>query len=328
MPVVRRTFKIGLVLALVLAFVLSGTVWLPLYSLGPGPAREVLPLIQVSGHPEYGSSGRFVMTSVRFRQLTALGALRAWLDPDQAVVPRSDLFTPGETRTEEHRRAISQMDQSKLDATSVVLSDLTGYPREHRPGALVEAVVPGCAADGELYPGDLIRAIDGQAIRGAAQASRLIESARSGSSLTFDIRAGGEHHLVDLRRAPCGGRDEPLVGVSLISNFPFRVLIESGDVGGPSAGLMWALGLYDLLTPGDLTAGRTIAGTGQIGLDGTVYPIGGIEEKVVAADHAGASVFLVPADNIAAARAAGDDGIVLIPVSSFQDAVDRLQSGS
>jgi PDZ domain-containing protein len=133
---------------------------------------------------------------------------------------------------------------------------------------------------------------------------------------------------VDLRRAPCGGKDEPLVGVSLISNFPFRVLIESGDVGGPSAGLMWALGLYDLLTPGDLTAGRTIAGTGQIGLDGTVYPIGGIEEKVVAADHAGASVFLVPAGNIAAARAAGDDGIVLIPVSSFQDAVDRLQSGS
>ncbi|HVH52882.1 MAG TPA: PDZ domain-containing protein, partial [Actinomycetota bacterium] len=228
MPVVRRTFKIGLVLALVVAFVLSGTVWLPLYSLGPAPAREVLPLIQVSGHPVYGSSGRFVMTSVRFRQLTALGALRAWLDPDQAVVPRSDLFTPGETRTEEHRRAISQMDQSKLDATSVVLSDLTGYPKEHRPGALVEAVVPGCAADGELYPGDLIRAIDGQAIRGAAQASRLIESARSGSSITFDIRAGGEHHLVDLRRAPCGGRDEPLVGVSLISNFPFRVLIESG----------------------------------------------------------------------------------------------------
>ena len=328
MPVVRRTFKIGLVLALVVAFVLSGTVWLPLYSLGPAPAREVLPLIQVSGHPVYGSSGGFVMTSVRFRQLTALGALRAWLDPDQAVVPRSDLFTPGETRTEEHRRAISQMDQSKLDATSVVLSDLTGYPKEHRPGALVEAVVPGCAADGELYPGDLIRAIDGQAIRGAAQASRLIESARSGSSITFDIRAGGEHHLVDLRRAPCGGRDEPLVGVSLISNFPFRVVIESGDVGGPSAGLMWALGLYDLLTPGDLTAGRTIAGTGQIGLDGTVYPIGGIEEKVVAADHAGASVFLVPADNMAAARAAGDDGIVLIPVSSFQDAVDRLESGS
>ena len=328
MPPAKRLVKIGLVLALVATFVLSGTVWLPLYSLGPGPAREVLPLIQVTGHPEYASSGRLVMTSVRFRQLTALGALLAWLDPDQAVVPRSDLFTPGETKTQEHQRAISQMDQSKLDATSVALSDLTGYPREHRPGALVEGVVAGCAADGVLYPGDLIKAIDGQAVGGAAQASRLIESAPSGSTLTFDIRAGGEEHRVDLRRAPCGGRDEPLVGVSLISNFPFEVRIESGDVGGPSAGLMWALGLYDLLTPGDLTGGRTIAGTGQIGLDGTVYPIGGIEEKVVAAEHAGASVFLVPQGDVAAARAVGGDGMALVPVSSFQDALDCLGSGS
>jgi PDZ domain-containing protein len=328
MPAAKRLIKIGLILALAAAFVLSGTVWLPLYSLGPGPAREVEPLIQVSGHPEYASSGRFVMTSVRFRQLTGLGALFAWLDPDQAVVPRNDLFSPGETQTEEHQRAISQMDQSKLDATSVAQSDLTGYPKEHRPGALVEGVVAGCAADGVLYPGDLIQAIDGQAIRGAAQASRLIESAPSGSTLTFDIRAGGERQKVDLVRAPCGVKNEPLVGVSLISNFPFGVRIESGDVGGPSAGLMWALGLYDLLTPGDLTAGRTIAGTGQIGLDGTVYPIGGIEEKIVAAEHAGASVFLVPEGNLTAARSAGGDGMDLVPVASFQDAVDYLERGT
>jgi PDZ domain-containing protein len=328
MPSARRLLKIGLVLAPVAAFVLAGTVWLPFYSLGPGPAREVEPLIQVTGHPEYQSSGRLVMTSVRFRQLTALGAFFAWLDPAQTVVPRKDLFSPGETQTEEHQRAISQMDQSKLDATSVALSDLTGYPKEHRPGALVEGVVAGCAADGVLYPGDLIQAIDGRAIGGAAQASKLIESAPSGSTLTFDIRAGGERQNVDLVRAPCGEKNEPLVGVSLISNFPFGVRIESGDVGGPSAGLMWALGLYDLLTPGDLTAGRTIAGTGQIGLDGTVYPIGGIEEKVVAAEHAGASVFLVPKENFDAARSAAGDGIHLVPVSSFQDALNYLQSGA
>jgi len=91
---------------------------------------------------------------------------------------------------------------------------------------------------------------------------------------------------------------------------------------------MWALGLYDLLTPGDLTAGRTIAGTGQIGLDGTVYPIGGIEEKVVAAEHAGASVFLVPEGNLTAARSAGGDGMDLVPVASFQDAVDYLERGT
>ncbi len=322
-----RTARRIAILALVGgALVVSTTVWLPLYSLGPGPARDVEPLIHVSGHPAYPSQGRFVMTSVEFSQLTALGALLAWLDPNRAVVSRGELFAPGETSQQERRRAISQMDQSKLDAAYVVLSRLTGYPREHDPGALVESVVPGCSADGRLFPGDLIRAIDGTLVRGSAAASRIIESAPSGSRLTFDITAGGRDQQVTLVRRPCGGEGKPLVGVSLIPDFPFEVRIQSGDVGGPSAGLMWALGLYDLLTPGDLTGGRMIAGTGEIGLDGTVYPIGGIGQKVVAAEKAGASVFLVPKGNYADARNAGADGMTLVPVSSFQDALDYLLS--
>ena len=105
----------------------------------------------------------------------------------------------------------------------------------------------------------------------------------------------GDPETVDLVREPCGDSAKPLVGVRMINSFPFDVQISSGEIGGPSAGLMWALGLYDLLTPGDLTGGRTIAGTGQIALDGTVIPIGGIEEKLTAAADAGATVFLVPA---------------------------------
>ncbi len=314
------------ILVLVGGALVFATTWsLPIYSLGPGPARDVEPLIHVSGHPAYPSRGRFVMTSVEFSQLTALGALLAWLDPNRAVVPSDELFSPGETSQQERRQAFSQMDQSKLDAAYVVLSRLTGYPRDHSPGALVESVVPGCSADGRLFPGDLIRAIDGTPVRGSAAASRIIESAPSGSRLTFDITAGGQDQEVSLVRAPCGGQGKPLVGVSLIPDFPFGVRIESGDVGGPSAGLMWALGLYDLLTPGDLTGGRMIAGTGAIGLDGTVFPIGGIAQKVVAAEKAGASVFLVPRDNYADARAAAEDGMTLVPVSSFQDALDYLR---
>lgn len=95
--------------------VFSGYVYLPYYSIGPGPAREVQPLIQIEGHPRYESQGRFVLTSVEFAQLTAFGILRAWLDPDEAVVGRNVLYAPGETVQQEHRRAISQMDQSKLD---------------------------------------------------------------------------------------------------------------------------------------------------------------------------------------------------------------------
>ena len=324
----RRILAIGLVAAVLVLFFLSGTVWLPLYSIGPGPAREVQPLISVTDHPEYQSAGRFVMTSVVFKQLTAIGALFAWLDPHRSVVRRSTVYPSGETPTQEHQRAISDMDQSKLNATYVVLSHLLGYPKDHHPGALVDAVVPGCAADGRLYPGDLIVAIDGTPVGGSAQASKLIQAAPSGDTLTFDIRAGGERQRVDLVRKPCGGQSKPLVGVSLIPNFPIGVSIQSGDIGGPSAGLMWALGLYDLLTPGDLTGGRTIAGTGEIGLDGTVYPIGGIQDKIVAAEGAGATVFLVPKGNYADAKAASNGSMTLVPVSSFDEALSYLQGTS
>jgi len=325
--VIRIVRKIALIAPFVAVAFVATTVWLPLYSIGPGPARDVEPLIHVTGHPEYASKGRFVMTSIRFEQLTALGAFFAWLDPARDVVSRSNLYAPGETNAQEQVRAISQMDQSKLDAAYVVLSALTGYPKEHGPGALVEGVVPGCAADGHLYPGDLILSIDGTKIAGSPGASRAIEAAPSGSTLSFVVRAGGERQQIPLVREPCGDSKKPLVGVRLIPTFPFGVEIESGSIGGPSAGLMWALGLYDLLTPGDLTGGRMIAGTGEIGLDGTVYPIGGIQEKIVAAERVGASVFLVPQDNYADAKTAGGDGMTLVPISTFQDALTYLETG-
>ena len=264
------------------------------------------------------------MTSVRYRPLTGFDLLLAWLDPERNVVPREDLFPPGEDREEERRRSISQMDTSKLDAASVVLRELSDYPRQHGDGVLVESVVAGCAADGELYPGDRILAIEGEEVDTWRQASRAIQEVPAGASLAFDLSVDGEPESVDLVRAPCGGSEDPLVGVSLINSFPFDVEISSGEIGGPSAGLMWALGLYDLLTPGDLTGGRTIAGTGQIGLDGTVAPIDGVGQKVAAAADAGATVFVFPEDNAEAAIAAGDHGLELVPVASFDEAIAYL----
>lgn len=317
--------KLAILAALFAAVYAVSDVWLPLYAEGPGPAREVEPLIHVTGRTEYASQGKLIMTSVVFEQLTALGAFFAWLDPSRKVVSRSDLYGSGETQQQEHARAISQMDESKLDATYVALTELGEYPKDHGTGAMVESVVAGCAADGELYPGDLILSIDGTRVAGRAAAAKAIEAAPSGSTLTFDLRVDGKPETVDLVREPCGGESTPLVGVRLIPNFPFGISISSGDIGGPSAGLMWALGLYDLLTPDDLTGGRTIAGTGQIGLDGKVYPIGGIDEKLIAASRAGATVFLVPQGNWKEAQAAGDHGMTLIEVSTFRDALDALR---
>jgi PDZ domain-containing protein len=303
---------------------LAITVYLPWYAVGPGPARAVQPLIRFEDRTRYESQGSFVMTSVRYTRLTGFDMLLAWLDPDRAVVARSVLYPDGENAQVQHERSISQMDSSKLDASAVVLRTLEGYPKDHGDGVLVESVVSGCAADGELFPGDRILSIDGEPVDGYRDASRAIEAAPSGSTLTFDLSVDGDPETVDLVREPCGDSEDPLVGVRLINSFPFDVSISSGDIGGPSAGLMWALGLYDLLTTGDLTDGRTIAGTGQIALDGTVIPIAGIEGKLSAAADAGASVFLVPEGNMQAARASGGHGLELVPVATFDDALAYL----
>lgn len=309
------------------ALVLGGSVSLPYYAIGPGPARDVEPLIRIEGAPRFASEGRFVLTSVTFSQLTGLGMLGAWLDPDRSVVERERVYPSGEPARVERRRAISEMDQSKLDAVAAVLRRLTDYPRAHGEGVLVESVVPGCAADGVLYPGDLILRIDGQEVDTVRRARRLIAAVPSGQRLRFEVTVDGEPQTLRLVREPCGGSEDPLVGVSLLNSFPIQVRISSGSIGGPSAGLMWALGLYDLLTPGDLTGGRTIAGTGAIGPDGAVYPVGGVAEKLHAAARAGAQVFLLPRENLREAEAAGDRGMDLVPMDDLDDALAYLQGG-
>lgn len=317
----RRWWLAVPLLALVYA---AGTVYLPYYSLGPGPARAVEPLIRFAERDRFESSGTFVLTSVAFRQLTALGMVRAWLDGDLDVVERDVLYPDGQSEEQERQRSISQMDQSKLDAAYVVLEELVGYPERHGEGVLIEGVVPGCAAEGELFVGDVIEAIDGTAVSDVRDARRALEAIGPGERIRFDLDVDGEDETVTLVRGPCADEDEPLIGVSMIEAFPFDVTIASGGIGGPSAGLAWALGLYDLMTPGDLTGGATIAVTGALGADGTVYPIGGVEEKVAAAASAGAEALILPRDNLAEAQAADDDDVRLIPVATFDDAIDRL----
>ena len=143
----------------------------------------------------------------------------------------------------------------------------------------------------------------------------------------LDVDGQTEH--ATFTRAPCGPNGESLVGISMIDAFPFTVTMTSEEIGGPSAGLMWALGLYELLTPEDLTAGRTIAGTGEIGPDGTVYPIGGIQDKVVAAQRAGATIFLAPTKQHAGPRGGRHRrhaGRSRWP--TFDDAVHALRQGA
>ena len=304
-----------------------GAAWirLPYYAVGPGPANDVGPLIDVQGVPRYPSDGRLIMTTVRWQQVTALESLVAWIDESQFVVGEDQIFQPGVDREQEQQRAISQMDQSKIDASIVVLEALYDYPEDHGEGALIEAVGGECPAEGELFVGDVVVSIDGRPIASTADARRAIDGVPIDEAVEFRVRAGGEVHDIELLRRPCAGSEDPLVGISMVDAFPFGIDIASGEVGGPSAGLMFALGLYDALTPGDLTDGRTIAGTGTITPEGDVGGIGGIADKVIGAERAGASVLLVPAANMAELRGVDTGDMRLIPVATFDEAVEALE---
>ncbi len=310
-----------------LAFVLTlFVVPLPYYAEGPGPARDVEPRIRVTGPQTYASEGHFVLTSVSFSTATLPRLIQAWIDPVESVARESSLLFPGETQEQADLRAISDMDQSKIDAAVVVLSRLSGYPKRHREGVLVESVAQGqgCPADGVLFPGDLIVRVNDQDIPDQWAFERVLDGLAGSAPLAIEVRAGGHTNTLHLTRRPCGEDGRPLIGISSIPNFPFDLSFSSGDIGGPSAGLMWALGLYDLMTPGDLTGGRTVAGTGTIDGTGTVGIIGGVQNKIFAAKKAGADAFLVPKGNYDEARQVSGD-LPLIPVTTFQDALDYLQ---
>jgi PDZ domain-containing protein len=306
---------------------------LPYYAEGPGPARDVEPLIRIDGATTYPSGGHFILTSVSFRYLNAFGAIHAWLDSNESIVSESSLVAPGETQQQADQRAVSDMDQSKIDAAIVVLSKVDRYPRSHGRDVLVEGYAtsrttglpdPACPAYGRLFPGDVIRSVHGTETPSVEAFRRVLDALPAPEPITIRGTAGGAAFRVTLTRRRCAGSPRPLIGIVTEPTFPFPVTISSGDIGGPSAGLMWALGLYDLLTPGDLTGGRTVAGTGVILPDGRIFPIGGVEKKVAAAKASGARVFLVPAgeNHDDAKKVAGD--LTLVPVRTFDDALRYL----
>ena len=320
----RRRFRSAGTILLIAVAVGVSWVRLPFYSFGPGPAREIAPLIHVEDARTYGSAGHLVMTTIRFDKLTGLGMLATWIDPNRSVEAEDVVYPPGLSPEEETRRAISQMDQSKIDAAAVVLRMLTDYPRDHGPGALVENVGPDCPADERLFPGDLIVRIGDEPVDSRREASRLIDEVPVDEPIEFRVEADGEVHDVAITRGTCPGIDEPLVGILLVEPFPFEIVIESAEVGGPSAGLMWAIGLYDLLTPGDLTRGRTIAGTGAIDLEGNIGPIGEVADKVIAAQSVDADILLIPQGNLEELRGVDTGDLRVIPVSTLDEALAAL----
>ncbi len=334
----RRRLTLAIAGAGVLiAIAVAALVPVPYVILSPGPTLNTLgtlgkskPLIQISGHKTYQPSGHLNLVTVSFQggpsnSFNVFTALQAWLTPHDAVVPEAELFPPGSTQQQVTQQDTQEMASSQQTATAAALCQL-GV--KFTTVDTVAAVESGMPAHGVLRPGDVITAVDGTPVTCKAGAGTLIRSHPPKTPVTLTVQRHGATMPVRLTTASIGGHS--VVGVQVVENyknFPFSVKISVGDIGGPSAGLMFALGIVDKLTPADLTDGKFIAGTGEmLSANGTIGAIGGIQQKMAGARAAGATVFLTPATNCTDAAGSVPAGMRLIKVSTLAGAVHALRA--
>ncbi len=318
----------GVVVAALIAALLP----VPYVILSPGPTLNTLgrtssgPLISISGHPTYPTSGHLNLVTVSFlggpgNGFNVFTALRAWLTPHEAVVPEQELFPSGQSEQQVQRQDTLQMVNSQQTAEAAALCALN---IDFTTLDTVTQTEKGLPAAGVLKPGDQITAVNGTPIGCRQDTSTLIRQHPPGSQVTLTVLRQGQSRHVTLRTANVQGHS--VIGVFLTENFkfPFTVKIKVGDIGGPSAGMMFALGIVDKLTPGSLTGGKFVAGTGEISANGTVSPIGGIQQKMAGARAAGATWFLTPAANCADTSGAVPAGLHLAKVATLHQALTDL----
>jgi Lon-like protease len=332
----RRSLTLSIAgFATLIAIAVAVLVPVPYVILGPGPTLNTLgkdssgqPLILIAGHPTYPTSGNLNMVTISLQggpgvNLNIFQALRAWLDPSEAVVPESELYPPGQSAQETQAQDTEQMASSQQTATAAALSELhIAYQTQ----VVVMQTVPGYPASRVLKPGDEILAVDGKPVTGESSLSSLITSHPVGSVLQLTVLRAGQTLTLPVASKNSGGT--PIIGVQVQEEykFPFTVKFNVGEIGGPSAGMMFALGIIDKLTPMNLTGGKFIAGTGEITQAGQVQPIGGIQQKMIAARSAGATVFLTPAGNCSDTAGAVPAGLRIVKVSTLSQAISDLEA--
>jgi Lon-like protease len=316
----------------VVAIVISVLVPVPYVILQPGPTLNTLgdeagkPLITITGHPTYPTTGHLNMVTVGYEggpgdEFDIWTALRAWLNHSEAVVPEEELFPTGQTQQQTQQQDTQQMTGSQQTAQAAALNYLhIAYQTQ----VVVAAVEAGYPADGVLKDNDVIEAVDGKAVTNETVLTNLITSHPAGTKLQLTVLRNGATKQLTVATKASSGR--PVVGVEVSENykFPFNITISVGDIGGPSAGMMFALGIIDKLTGDNLADGRFIAGTGEITDTGQVQPIGGIQQKMVGARDAGATIFLAPASNCSDVDGAIPAGLKVVKVSTLSQAITYL----
>lgn len=329
MIVAGGTFLVLLILAMVLP--------VPFVKLAPGPTFNVIgehegeTVIQISGTETFPVTGTLDMTTVMETGgprggLTFIDAVASWLDPSDAVVPRELLFPDDETGEEVQRRQSISFSTSQSDAIAAAMAYLE---RPTTQTIVVQAVFGDSPADGTLQLKDEILAVDGEEITVASQVAQAVRAEPPGTAFTFTVDRAGEIQDISVTSEP--NPEDPsvpyigiAVGTLYEAEFPITFTLE--DVGGPSAGLMFATGIIDKLTPEDLVAGAHVAGTGTIAPDGAVGPIGGIRQKLAGARASGATLFLMPIEHCEEAADHVPDGLTVVPVETLTEGIDAIRA--
>ncbi len=328
----RRGWTIVLSVVMAAVFVAVGMlVRVPYVALGPGPTYDTLgatangPVIKIDGTKAYETSGELRLTTVSLSDdVRLIDGLGMWISGRYALAPRELYFPPGETEQEVEQENAKQFQNSQSAAEVAALSHLD-YPTK----VIAKEVVADGPSAQVLKAGDVLVSVDSTKVSSTEDVHQVLEGTQPGDTLTVSFRRNGTvtRDKITLGDAQ-DGREQGYMGLLLTdeAKVDFNIDIKLADIGGPSAGLMFAVAIVDRLTPGKLTGGEHIAGTGEIASDGTVGPIGGISFKLIAANEDGANTFLVPKDNCAEAVRTAPDGMRLVRVNTLDDAVNALET--
>ena len=311
---------------------------LPFVTYEPGLTLDVLgtneageEIIEVEGHAVHRDDGQLRMTTVYVSQPLPKGEnnlfelMYDWISDESAVYPYDAVYTEDETVEQNREEGAAEMTSSQDAATAVALEEL-GFDVTD---PVVAGVYPETPADGELETGDVILRVNGEQVDDTAAVGAEVRATPEGEPVEFVVRRDDERTEVAVTPEIVDG--QPQVGIQLgtvpIQDLPVDVTINIDEgIGGPSAGLMFSLGIYDTLTPGSITGGATIAGTGTIDASGVVGPIGGIQQKIVGARDAGGQLFLVPPDNCAAALGAPNEDMRLVRAETMHSAREAIEA--
>jgi PDZ domain-containing protein len=326
-----RTLAVGAVLCLVLVVAMFGF-RVPYVVLSPGPTVDTLgkdkgkDIILITGHRSSPTSGHLNLTtvSVQTEDATVAGAIRGWIARDQVVVPHDSVYPPGVSQQQTDRQDRQDFVQSQDSATAAAACELR-YPR----GFGVISVSADSPNASVLKAGDQFVSVAGSTVTDDASLRKVLATLKQGSKVPVIVnREGSRAALTVTLGAPAEGGTTPRLGITVAQGclLPFEVTLDLGGIGGPSAGLMFALVIIDKVGTDYLTRGLFIAGTGTIDPAGAVGRIGGIQLKMLGARRAGATVFLAPDGNCDEVRGNIPSGLHVIKVSTLHGAIQSLDT--